>query len=873
MATRSAQNKTGTSDSPPEVGMAGVQGGNVDRNAAGAESSGQGPEAQGELGALRRENQRLKLLSEITSEVLMSSEPAKVVRSLCQKVLACLGCDVFFCYLVDEHRHRLHLDSWGGISEEAARGMEWVEIGEGICGCATGKDGCATGKDGCATGEGGRIVVENITVTSDSRVDRIKSLGVQACAYYPLVAQGQLLGALSFGAKVKPTFADDELTMMSVVADRLAAALHRAEVQKAVQQQKEFTRDILDTSSNLVFVKDEAGRFVMVNEAMAKLYGLSCDELVGHLNREMLSRGSDYEQYARVDREVLRTMRPAAVEETHRCADGRVIWFLTTKAPIRLPDDGMGVLGISVDITHRREAAEALRESRDRLTLAMAAAQAGLALWDLQTGKLEWNDQTFRIMGHEPNAFEPTYERWRAQVHPDDIVDAEARFWQCAQERRDFTHEHRIIWPNGEVRWVRLMSRLDYGPEGQAIRSTGVSMDITSLKEAEERMRRAKEEAQTVSQTKDQFLAVLSHELRTPLTPVLTSVQMMENDDDLTPEQRESLELVRRNVELEARLIDDLLDLTRISRGKLDLRFTNVDLHRKLQHVVGMCDQEITDKGLRLMVDLQARHHHVQADAARLQQILWNLLKNATKFTGEGGAITLRTRDMEEAEGVEGTKGGRVVLTVQDTGIGIEPARLPSIFDAFEQGGKEVTRKFGGLGLGLAISRELTDLHGGVLMAQSEGRGKGAVFTLVLPVSSVEVEDTPSARTPMEHHRAAGSHRILLVEDHADTAKVMARLLRHYGFEVQVANTMAAARQIAEGTRFDLLVSDIGLPDGNGWELMRQLQAEYPLKGIAMSGFGMDEDIQKSREAGFAVHLTKPLNLQRLEETVRELLG
>ncbi len=376
-------------------------------------------------------------------------------------------------------------------------------------------------------------------------------------------------------------------------------------------------------------------------------------------------------------------------------------------------------------------------------------------------------------------------------------------------------------------------------------------------------------EARRANASKDQFLAALSHELRTPLAPVLAVISSMESDEKLRREIGRELSMVRRNVELEARLIDDLLDLTRIARGKLELCCQSADLRQIAGHALQSCDaQEVQRKRLCFVIDLEASEHAVWGDPPRLTQVFWNLLKNAVKFTPEGGTIQVRSRCGAEELAVE----------ISDTGIGIAPDVLPRIFDAFEQADPAITRHFGGLGLGLAISKAIVELHGGRLQAASPGRGQGATFTIHLPLAGARAEDPPLRQPPIREPRPAaveGPLRILLVEDHADTAEAMAELLTILGHQVTVAMDVASGRAAAEGAvagpGLDLVISDIGLPDGTGFDLMRELSGSHGLRGIALSGYGTEEDIQKSLEAGFLRHLTKPIDLGRLREVLREL--
>ncbi len=355
---------------------------------------------------------------------------------------------------------------------------------------------------------------------------------------------------------------------------------------------------------------------------------------------------------------------------------------------------------------------------------------------------------------------------------------------------------------------------------------------------------------------KDRFLAALSHELRTPLTPVLASAVALENEQDLPENIHESLQMIRRNVELEARLIDDLLDLTRISRGKVQLNFEIVDAHSLLQNALEIYQADIRRKHLALRLDLAARKVHLRADPARLQQIFWNLIGNAVKFTPRDGLISVSTSNRS---------GDQLRVEIADTGLGIESESLPKIFDAFEQGGRT---QLGGLGLGLAISKMLVEAHDGTIGAESPGRDKGATFVLTFPTCEKANAQTSPTLPPKPSQRQA--MRILLVEDHEDTNRSLTNLLRRRGYYVQSAANVQSARDLSAKEEFDVLISDLGLPDGSGIDLMQTLRSERPLLGIALTGFGMENDIRQSHEAGFKHHLVKPIDLNKLDSFIQE---
>jgi PAS domain S-box-containing protein len=419
------------------------------------------------------------------------------------------------------------------------------------------------------------------------------------------------------------------------------------------------------------------------------------------------------------------------------------------------------------------------------------------------------------------------------------------------------------------------LSRLS-GPEPSAGRVL-VLRDITeSWRAAEQRTRilaeqEARAEAEAASRAKDVFLAMLSHELRTPLTPVLATVTAMLEDPTVPESMLPTLKMIRRNIEVEARLIDNLLDQTRIRRGMLSLRRETVDAHELIDRVLEICADEAHDAELTLISHLRADEHSLIADATAVQQILWNLLKNAIKFSLPGKAIHIRSSNRPGPE----EEGGRpwLVIEVEDQGVGIEPELLPRVFDLFERGGPGRGRAYGGLGLGLAISRELTERHGGRLRGQSEGTGKGARFILELPTCPRPVAAASSEPDiPAAEYRPL---RLLLVEDNLDTLRSLSEQLRRRGHAVRTANTLADALKVVEESDLDLdlLVSDIELPDGDGLELMEALRLKGPIPGIALSGFGTEDDIDQSLAAGFSEHLTKPFEFRVLDQCIRRVAG
>ncbi len=421
------------------------------------------------------------------------------------------------------------------------------------------------------------------------------------------------------------------------------------------------------------------------------------------------------------------------------------------------------------------------------------------------------------------------------------------------------------------ARWSHVVYTPERSPAGEVVGFVAVHTDITLRKQAEIEIERARDQALAASRAKDDFLAALSHELRTPLNPVLLLASDGAGNLQLPEETRAEFEMIRRNVELEARLIDDLLDLTRITRGKLALEMQPLDMLVVLREAMATIRTDAEEKNIAVVCEWPGEMLTILGDGVRLQQIFWNVLKNAVKFTPAGGRIMIRPR----------TIGGNAVVTISDTGIGMTPAEIGQVFNAFSQGehaGLAGSHQFGGLGLGLAISRSLVELQSGTIQAESAGRHRGATFTINFPLATPN-PDTKGAspagamadRMPTGLSRKEGL-RILLVEDHEPTRIALTNLLTRRHYKVLAAASVAEAMALVSRESFDVVVSDIGLPDGDGYSLMSELRDHYGLNGIALTGYGMDQDINRAREAGFVSHLTKPVRVDALEQALTDAI-
>ena len=403
-------------------------------------------------------------------------------------------------------------------------------------------------------------------------------------------------------------------------------------------------------------------------------------------------------------------------------------------------------------------------------------------------------------------------------------------------------------------------------------RTADLSRVNEELRQREIALRVSEAQAKAASRAKDDFLAALSHELRTPLNPVLLLATEAANDPKLPAGVRADFETIAKNVALEARLIDDLLDLTRITHGKLALEMHPFDIHASLREVIAMAREEIEQKQILLELKLDAPRSVICGDDVRLKQVFWNVIKNAVKFTPERGCITVETALPAAADEIE--------IRVTDSGIGMTAAELERVFEAFCQGDHTMqngSHRFGGVGLGLAISRTLVKLHTGSICANSGGRNLGTTISIVLPLiqragrahvpAPVNGESAPALQAHAPE-TAGRQRRILLVEDHSSTVDALTQLLERRKYQVVVAKCLAEARALSSQEKFDLLISDIGLPDGNGYELMNEMRGRNGLVGIALTGYGMEEDLDRSRQAGFFTQLTKPVSVLALDNAL-----
>ncbi len=627
----------------------------------------------------------------------------------------------------------------------------------------------------------------------------------------------------------------------------------------ALRTSEENYRLVVEGATGFAIIRlDFSGRVIMWNVGAARIFGYDEAEILG----EPFSRFFTPEQIAEgmPEREMAEASTKEKSDDDNQLVrkDGSRFWANGATTALRDETGQLtGFAKIVRDVSDHRRAHEALRESEERFRVAVRAV-SNIVWTNNAEGEMEGPQPGW---AHFTGQTQEEYQGsgWATAVHPDDAQPTLEAWNLAVAGKRPLQFEHRVRRHDGMWRRCSVHALPTLGPGGEIREWVGVHNDVTDERAAAAALLAAKEQAEAASRVKDDFLAALSHELRTPLTPVLMTAAALETDPALPLELRDQLGMMRRNVELQARLIDDLLDITRIARGKLSLARSAADLHQLLEHTAEIVRSEKLGKQVSIAFSLEAGRHHALADPVRLQQVFWNLVKNALKFTPVGGSIAVHTRN--DAEGC-------LVLSVEDTGVGISAEALPHIFAAFEQGDMAGQHRYGGLGLGLAISRAIVEAHGGTIQADSKGAGHGAIFTVNLATINAPADDAP-ANIPLS--APAPAMRLLVVEDDETTRTVLARLLTRGGHQVTTAGTIHEALLAFSAERFDAVVSDLGLPDGSGLDLMREFQRQRPVPGIALSGYGMEEDLRLTKEAGFFAHLVKPVNLDQLRQLLVQL--
>ncbi|MGB3202698.1 MAG: PAS domain-containing protein [Nodosilinea sp.] len=748
------------------------------------------------------------------------------------------------------------------------------------------------------------IVVRDVKTDARTHSEPYAVVNVRSLVSVPFHQDSQWRFLLNVYDSVPRDWRDDEVDLIRELAHQIFPRLERARAEAALRESEARFKSFAENSNDVIWITDiRHNRLVYVSPSYEQVWGRSPAAVFEDLSNFGASIHPDdrahvvvgAEQYAQqAYTQEYRILRP----------DGTTVWIRDRGFPIF---DHRGELlwigGIAEDISdrkcaeaNRRQAEADLRNSAEQLSLALAAAKLGDWSWDIATDVVTLSEQAADIFGIPPGPH-MTWTQLRHLIHADDRDRARVQVEQAIADHSDYDIEYQVMHADGQSRWIAAKGRAQYDAAGQVLSMLGVVQDITPRKQIEQEReqlftseRAARTQAEAANRIKDEFLAVVSHELRSPLNPILGWSQLLLQGQLSEQKTQRALEVIERNAQMQAQLINDLLDVSRILRGKLSLNKKAVNLARVIQSALETVQLAAEAKSIQIHTELEPNLKPVWGDVDRLQQVAWNLLSNAVKFTPEGKRIEVRLEQVEGRRVGAGEPGGGGTsldnaptylrsyarLTISDTGKGIHPDFLPHVFDRFRQENATTTRQFGGLGLGLALVRYLVELHGGSVQADSPGEGQGATFTLQIPLMA---QHSPVQKVePSEPSTTLTNVRILVVDDDASTLEFIAFLLELNGAKVIAAASVDEAIAVLGQVNPDILLSDIGMPDRDGYALMRQVRRLSPERGgqvpaIALTAYVGEIDFQQAMAAGFQKHIAKPVEPDRLIRAIADLLN
>jgi PAS domain S-box-containing protein len=758
-------------------------------------------------------------------------------------------------------------------------------------------------------------VVNDIEAEASARTDLSMYLqaGVRALLCAPLIKNGHYVARMTVGQKTPRRWEPWEIELVAKVADRCWESVERARAARNLRESEERYRAFIANSSEGIWrfeleqpipvnlPEDEQidmlyrfGYLAECNDAMARQYGYeTADQIVGARIGDLLPRSDPWNiAHIRAFRRSGFRLMDSESHEVDRYGNTR--YFL--KNLIGIVESGAVVRtwGTQRDITERKQAEDALRESEEQarrqlahLEAIYATAPVGLCFVDTDLRYLSMNERLAEINGR---SVKEHIGRTVRDVLPDAADTLEPVFRRVIETGEPALNLEQSVATEAQPGVVRHFIASFYPIRNGAGRMLGVNvvvMEITQRKKIEEERehllreeKAAREEAEAANQMKDEFLATISHELRTPLTSMLGWARMLTGGGLTTPQARHALEVIAQSAQSQTQLIEDILDTSRIITGRLKLEAQPVAIEHIFHAAVDVIRPGAEAKGIVLSEVVEAPDGVVLGDDNRLRQAIWNLLSNAVKFTNEGGRIEARLGRAE----------GQVEIAVKDTGIGIEPRFLPHVFDRFRQADASSTRKYGGLGIGLAIVRHIVEMHGGSVSASSPGKRQGATFKIRLPLMSAmrlsrPEEPRPEAPPPELKERKTSENsgrlegvRVLLVEDDPDTLEMLKFIFDESGAEVIGATSVDEALKALERFRPDALVSDIAMPDRDGYDLIREIRSLEPERGgkipaVAVTAYARAEDRARVLAAGFQMHIAKPIAPDELIAVVASLTG
>ncbi|MBD2028042.1 PAS domain-containing protein [Leptolyngbya sp. FACHB-711] len=821
-----------------------------------------------DIGDRKQEEQRKALQYSISQILAEATTVAGVVPTLLQTICEALGWQVGIIWSLDHADASLHcMHSWFSGAELAVRANPFIEA-------------CQRAAFEFGLGLPGRIWKSRQSawipdLSRDSNFPRLAAAsdaGLQAGFGFPILLADDFFGVIECYSDRTQEPDEDLLQLMTAIGRQIGQFMERKRTEAALRESEELFQSFMNNSPVAAYIKDESGQYVYVNAVIERLFEHPASELVGRRDTDWFPSQA-IEQIHANDAAVFAQNQALQFLETVPFGE-QVRHFMAFKFPLRDASGKRLLGGVSADITDRVQAEAFLRQREEELRVITNTVPVLISFVDADQ-RYRFNSQRYQSwLGQSPAEIQGQY-LWN--VLGEAAYTAIRPYVEQALSGQAVTFESEISYQDGATRYISA-SYIPQFDEQQVTGFVALVSDISDRRQAEQereqllaREQAAREQAETANRLKDEFLAILSHELRSPLNPILGWTRLLRSRE-FAPEARDrALETIERNAKLQTQLIEDLLDVSRILRGKLLLDMQPVNLAMVIDSALETVRLAAEAKGIAIQKQLPEITVCVSGDSSRLQQIVWNLISNAVKFTPTGGQVNATLKRLEN----------EAIIQVKDTGKGIAAAFLPHVFDYFRQEDSTTTRKFGGLGLGLAIVRYLTELHGGTVEVESAGANLGTTFTVRLPLlahSGKAVNSQQNGDSDWTERSLLANLRILAVDDEADMRELLATILTGYGAEVEVVSSAQAVLAALDRTVPDVLISDIGMPDIDGYALIQRIRMQPPEKGgnvlaVALTAYAGEINEQQAHQAGFQQHIAKPVEPEELGKAIVNLLA
>jgi PAS domain S-box-containing protein len=696
------------------------------------------------------------------------------------------------------------------------------------------------------------------------RLEIATQLGLCSACAFPVTINNRTLAVIEFFSRRHRAADVDLLEMMGSVAAGFGQFVERKLTEDELRRSEEELSEFFENATVGLHLVGGDGKILRANRAELEMLGYTREEYVG---RSITDFHADQDVICDILTRLRSGEKLAEYPARLRCKDGSMKDVLIDSSVSWKDNVFVHTRCFTRDVTQRKRAETELADARARLDAALDAGAVVTWTWDIINNRLHADPKLAELFNLSlSEAKGGLLDQYLQAIHPEDRQRVVETLNHAVETGETYVADYRITQRDGSVRWVTARGMAEVDGNGRPARMPGVLVDITDRKRLEEELRVRIGQLRDNDRRKDEFLATLAHELRNPLAPIRNSLQILKipSIDAATVQQTRAM--MERQVHHLVRLVDDLLDVSRVMRAKIDLRKEPVELATVIARAMEVVQPLIAAQGHHLDLELPQERLLVEGDAVRLAQVVGNLLTNAAKYTDTNGNIWISAvRDLNQ-----------VVLRVRDNGIGIAPETLPHVFALFVQADHSRSKSQGGLGIGLTLAKSLTEMHGGTIEAYSAGLGTGSEFTVRLPLLPESTDLTKKVVEEPVYQAAATGRRLLVVDDNKDAASSLAILLRLRGHEVRVVHDGASALETAASYRPNMIFLDIGMPGMDGYEVAGRLRQRPGLESVviaALTGWGQLADRQRSKDAGIDHHLVKPVDSQALEDVLGGLSG